>query len=239
MASSTRLNLAAGVAVVFLTVSVIFVGSLWPNRANVDVLDVEWNTPGEVTLIVDSCNGGPEAVVTDLVDGRYTVNVRTTRSYPSGNDCADLVVVAVDPTLASFEVEDLGSGTVFALPEGSPAPVDVLDGTWRMTDVNGAPVAVGVNTSQIPEIRIDAGFLTGDLGCNSGGGEILRTDDVVMVVVESTEEQCSVPDGGDEMVPTEQTLVELFAEGALLDLQADTMTLSGAAGSVTFVRVEG
>jgi len=69
-----------------------------------------------VVLVVESCNGAPEAAVTDLIDGRYSVGVETTQSWNRGNECADAVEIEVDPELASFEIEDLVGGTVFTVP---------------------------------------------------------------------------------------------------------------------------
>jgi heat shock protein HslJ len=212
---------------------------LWGNRTRVEVLSIDRWEPEVLSVMVDSCNGAPEADVVELGDGRYEVEARTTQAYDAGHDCGDVVEIPVDPNLDSLEVVDRVSGDTFLWPEDSVAVVDI-DGTWRMVEVNGDQVEVDVNTAEIPEITIDAGFLAGILGCNNGGGELLQDGSTLEAAfIESTQELCTVADGGDAMVPTERTLVQLLGEGVTVERSDDRMTWRGEAGTVTFDRIEG
>ena len=185
-------------------------------------------TPDGVGLGVASCNGDPVAVVSDLIDGQYLVEVRTTRAWEVGNECLDVVIIGADLSLDSFEIVDLTSGEVFEYPPVEPdvAPAVKMDGTWRMVEVDGEPVEVGVNTIKIPEFTIEAGFLSGELGCNSGGAELLIDGDQVRGFLESTAELCGIPDGSEEMVPTERILSSMLnsTQGFLVERDGDTMT---------------
>ena len=83
------------------------------------------------------------------------------------------------------------------------------------------------------------GFLNGNLGCNNGGGELLQDGSTLEAAfIESTQELCPVADGGEAMVPTERTLVQLLGEGATVERSDDRMTWRGEAGTVTFDRIE-
>jgi len=212
---------------------------LWGSRTRVEVLGIDRWEPDVLSVMVDSCNGAPEADVVDLGDGRYEVEARTTQTYDSGEDCGDVVQIPVDPDLDALEVVDRVSGETFLWPE-DPVVLADIDGTWRMVEVNGGRVEVGVNTAEIPEITIDAGFLNGNLGCNNGGGELLQGEAILEAAfIERTAELCTIPDGGEVMVPTERTLVELLGEGATVERSDDRMTWRGEAGSVTFDRIGG
>ncbi len=215
-------------------------GWLWMNRSNVDVLAVEWDQAGQVTLVVDSCNGAPEAILTEFVDGTYRVSVQTTQSYDAGNDCADLVKIDVDPTLESFTISDMVSGTVFQLPAVPIDPSDEIeiDGVWKMTEVNDVAVEVGINTEQIPELEIDAGFIAGNFGCNTAGGETVRDGTAMFpMLVEGNEELCTIPDGGAQMVPTERALLDLFASGFEIGQTGNEMVWTNGSNTVRFQRV--
>lgn len=166
-------------------------------------------------LGVASCNGAPEATVSDLIDGQYLVEVRTTQQWERGNECLDVVVINVDMSLDSFEIIDLTSGDVFPYPpviEAVPPSVDI-DGVWQMVEVNGEQVEVGVNTIEIPKVEIEAGFLSGRLGCNGGGAELLIDGAQVRGFLESTAELCSIPDGSEEMVLTERIFSSMLTSG--------------------------
>ncbi len=199
--------------VLFLVVTGVLIWTILP-RDKVSVIDVRRLEPGAVTLTVASCNAAPEASVTGPVDGRYRVDVRTTKDWERGNACADLVEVAVDPTLRTLEIHDEKSGEVFGVP--APAvdePLDI-DGLWEMVVVNGESVLVGVNTEETPAIEIRAGFLSGNLGCNAVGVELLQDVDVLRAFgFEGTEELCGIPDGSDEMVLTERILRTMLESG--------------------------
>ncbi len=233
----TRRNAIVVTVVAFVAVALF--AWFWSNRTRVEVLGIDRWEPDVLSVMVGSCNGAPEADVVDLGDGRYEVEARTTQAYDSGRDCGDVVRIPIDPNLDALEVVDRVSGDTFRWPEVPVAVVDI-DGTWRMVEVNGDRVVVGVNTTEIPEITIDAGFLTGNLGCNDGGGELLQDESILEApFIESTEELCTLPDGGEAMVPTERTVVALLGDGATVERSDDRMTWRGEAGTVTFDRIEG
>lgn len=199
----------------------------WLQRGEVRVLSVDRPEPGLVQLGVASCQAEHDVVVSDLIDGRYSVAVERTSRGLRGADCADIVEIAVDPTLQSFEIEDLVSGDVFPWPTTEPPPPPVtIDGRWQMTHVNGERVEVGVNTQSIPEFEIEAGFLSGNFGCNGGGGELLLDGTQLRGVVGGDEELCTVP-GSDDLVPTERVLLEMLNsdEGAMVTVNADSMMI--------------
>jgi len=186
-----------------------------------------------VMLGVASCNGAPEATISDLTDNQYLVRVRTTQEWERGEDCGDLVTIDVDPALDKFEIVDLTSGKVFAVPpivEDIPPSVD-MEGVWRMIEVNGEQVVAGVNTIEIPEVEIDAGFLSGQLGCNGGGAELLIDGSRVRGFLVREEQLCSIPDGGDEMVLTERILSSMLDSDVGFDVERLGSTMEWRAGA--------
>ena len=237
MGGWTRRN--AIVLTIVALVAVVLFAWFWSNRTRVEVLGIDRWEPDVLSVMVGSCNGAPEAAVVELGLGRYEVEARTTQPYDAGQDCGDVVEIPVDPDLDSLEVIDRVSGDTFLWPENPVVVVDI-DGTWRMVEVNGEQVEVDVNTAEIPEITIDAGFLTGNLGCNNGGAELLQDESTLEApFIESTEELCTLPDGGEAMVPTERTLVQLLGDGATVERRDDRMTWRGGAGTAIFDRIEG
>lgn len=192
----------------------------------VDVMWADFAGPGVVELGVASCNGSPRAEVGDLGDGNYEVRVRTTQEWDVGEDCGDLVTISVDKGLDELVLTDLTSGEVFDVPSQIPPVVELdIDGSWELVEVNGEPVAVGVNTEVIPLIEIQAGFLSGNLGCNGVGVELLLDGNRLRGFgLEGTAEQCGIPDGSETMVLTERTLSSLLSEpGAEITLIDDQM----------------
>jgi hypothetical protein len=180
-----------------------------------------------ISLGVASCNAAPDATVSDLTDGQYLVEVRTTQKWERGEACLDVVMIDVDPALARFEIVDLANGKVFQVPpvvEDLPPSVD-MDGVWRMIEVNGEQVEVGVNTIEIPEVEIEAGFLSGRLGCTGGGAELLIEGARVRAFLQSESQLCNLPDGGDEMVLTERVLSSMLESEVGFDVQRTGSTM--------------
>jgi hypothetical protein len=206
----------------------------------VDVIDIasEQGDDG-LTLVVASCNGAPEADV-EFVDGQYLVEVRTTQEWDTGNECADLVTITIDPDLDAFEVVDQSSNDVFPYPPVPEivAPSVDIEGQWRMIEVNGAVVEVGVNTIEIPMFEITSRFLSGQLGCNTGGAELLIDGNQVRAFLESTAELCSNPDGSEEMIPTERVLRFMLEseDGFSVELTGDIMTWVDDSDALRFTR---
>ncbi len=194
----------------------------------------------EVSLGVASCNGAPVAEVGELIDGQYRVEVRTTQAWERGNECLDAASFVVENPPPMFEIVDASSGEVFPVPpiaEPLPPQVDI-DGTWRMIEVNGEPVEVGVNTIEIPEITIEAGFLSGQFGCNGGGAELQEAGERIKAFfVESEEELCTIPDGSDEEIATERILFEMLTEGAGVLVNDGVMTWQQDVSQLVFKRV--
>ena len=185
-------------------------------------------------LVIASCNAAPEVTASDLLDqNRYEVEVRATTDWDRGNECADAVALELDGAPVQFEIVDTKSGRSFPFPPEPEAVVVAvdLDGAWQMTRVNGALVEVGVNTIEIPRITIEAGFLSGRFGCNGGGAELLVDGASVRGVVESTAELCSIPDGAEEMVPTEGVLTSMLSRGTTVQRDGTEMIWSDAAGN--------
>lgn len=201
-------------------------------RGHVAIIDIEMIEPGVVQLSVASCGGAPEADVADQIDGRYSVEVRTTQSWDRGNDCADLIEIAVDPDLKSLEIFDTKRGVVFELPKRQVADALDIDGVWRMVEVNGEAVAIGVNTSKTPEIEIQAGFLSGQLGCNRASAELLRDGTHLRSAgLESQAELCGIPDGSEEMVLTELTLRKMLESADGIELTRTDRQMIWVSGS--------
>lgn len=191
-------------------------------EGEIRVIWIDRPEPGVMQLGVESCNATHEVVVTSPIDGRYTVLVERTSPGSPGDDCLDIVEVAVDPDLETLEIEDLISGEVFPWPTTEPPTPVSFEGRWAMTEVNGEPVEPGVNTQSIPEFTIDAGFLTGNFGCNGGGGELLLDGTQLRGFVGGDEELCTTPDS-DELVPTERLILEMLNsnDGATVTLVGD------------------
>ena len=203
--------------------------AVFSGRNDVRVLSIDRPDPGVLQLAVASCNATHDLVVTDLVEGRFALSVEQTSPGDSGADCSDIVEYPIDPTLETFEVEDLVSGDVFEWPPPDiPTPVNI-DGTWLMTQVNGEPVEVGVNTQSIPLIDIESGFLSGNFGCNGGGGELFQEGDQLRGVVGGDEEFCGMQDLGasGEFVPTERIFLEMLNsdDGASVRVTDDSLMI--------------
>lgn len=208
----TRLALLLGVFVIG-GLGLFFLSA----RNDVRVLSVFRPEPEIVHLVVASCQAEHDVVQTDLVDGRYTVVVERTSRGLAGADCADIVEIPIDPDLESFEIEDLVSGEVFGWPTEPPPPPVTIDGQWRMTHINGELVEVGVNTALIPEFEIEAGYLSGNFGCNGGGGELLLDGTRLRGIVGGDEEGCPNAE-------TERLLLEMLNsdEGVRVTVNADS-----------------
>ncbi len=214
-----------------------FLPTAGPGR--VDITGIS-EVPDGLWLEVASCNGAPVATIGELIDGQYRVEVRTTQQWDRGLECLDAVRFEVDNPPAVFEIVDASSGDVFVFPlvaEPVPPQVDI-DGTWRMIEVNGEPVEVGVNTIEIPEITIEAGFLSGQFGCNGGGAELQEAGQRIKAfVVESETALCTIPDGSDEEIATERILFEMLTEGAGVQVNNGVMTWQQDASQLVFKRV--
>lgn len=207
---------------------------------NVAVIGINFYEDDMVSLSVASCNGAPIATVAELERGRYRVEASTTQDWNRGQECADGVNIEVAENLAVVTIEDAVGGETFTFPplEGPGPPEVALDGTWQMIEVNGEVVEVGVNTIEIPEITIDAGFLR-RLGCNGGGAELLIEGSMVRGVLESTTELCSIPDGSEILVPTERILVAMLEsdDGAFVERGRDTMIWTKGGDALKFTLV--
>lgn len=227
-----------GLFAAIVSVGVVAALVLWffAARGHVAIIDVERIEPGVIQLNVASCLGAPEAAVVDQGGGRYEVEVRTTQSWDRGNACADVIEIAVDPGLQSLEIFDTKRGVVFELPK-PPLPKRLdIEGRWEMVEVNGEAVEIGVNTGVIPLIEIEAGFLSGTFGCNAGGGEVLFDGEVLRIAgLASTSHLCGIPDGSEEMVLTERTLVSMLeSEGASVTRNGEVMTWSAETDRILF-----
>ena len=216
------------------------------NRA--DVLEATRTAPGTVRLLVASCNQGPYLDEVDQPDpGTYEVLTRT-RVGNTGDDCADLVELDIDPAHRTVTIVDRVSGHTFELlGTGQPAPLG-LNGVWRMTTVDiGNPVAAGRTTREIPELTIradeDAGVIEGNFGCNERRIEVTLTADTITGRPETLEggtEQCPGPGGGSEaMVLTERTLLELLSgdRPAEVYLDGDHLEIGTLDTNAVFERV--
>lgn len=205
----------------------------------VDVASANLAGPGVVGLGVSSCNGAPQAEVEDLGEGHYSVRVRTTQEWDVGEACGDVVTIAVDKKFDQLEITDLTSGRVFDLPSQVPEAVELdIDGEWEMVEVNGEPVVLGVNTEQTPIIEIQAGFLSGNLGCNGVGVELLLDGNRLRGSgLEGTAQQCGIPDGSEVMLLTERTLSSLLSDpGAEITLIDDQMLWTRGGENAVFAR---
>lgn len=222
------------------------VGALfWLNglRGRAEVFAAFRSQPGVVALSVGSCNQNPfVAELEETQPGTYEVLVRT--ELPgNGDDCADGVTIDVDPGLSTITILDRTSGEVFNVlgnGEGGPAG---LNGTWRMVTVaDGEPVEVGVTTEQIPEITITAdastGVISGNFGCNDFSIDVAFDGDTIIGQPESlegTEELCAIPDGSNQPVLTEQTLLNLLSgEPAEFFVQGASMEIGTLATNAVF-----
>ena len=81
-----------------------------------------------------------------------------------------------------------------------------MDGVWVVVEIDGQPVVVGDNTTDVPYVDIDGGDLTGSFGCGDGRSSFLMSDVVLSV------ESLTPPTGSCASVAVS------FAENALLDV---------------------
>jgi len=196
----------------------------WNQRNDVRVISIDRSEPGLVSLLVDSCNATHQLTATDLDAGnRYQVSVeRTSRGSP-GEDCGDIVGLPIEPDLEIFEVEDLVSGDVFEWPPLAPPLAVGVDGRWTMVEVNGEPVEVGVNTAVIPRFEIEAGFLSGNFGCNAGESELLQDGAQLRGTVVLAAALCTTPGSDGQQVPTERVMLDMLrsSNGATVTIPSD------------------
>jgi hypothetical protein len=212
-----------------------------------DILEATRTAPGAVDLAVGSCNQDPFiAEVEQTEPGTYEVLVET-EGPDNGEDCADRVTMNVDPDHPTVTIIDRASGQSFdLLGTGHPAPLG-LNGVWRMTTVAiGRPVTVGQTTAEIPEITIraeeESAVFEGNFGCNHLSIEVAVTTDMVTgrpETLEGTEELCAVPDGSDQLVLTERTLLDLLSgrRPAHLYLSGDHLEIDTGDTNAVFERV--
>lgn len=112
-----RFLLALGVTLLLVLVYV-----LGENRQNVRVLEAEVFPPRRLILVVESCEGSPEAVVTETDrEIQVRVNAASTRFRGGGGDCRDTVEVILDSDLADRVVLDFTSRT--------PVPLKLISST--------------------------------------------------------------------------------------------------------------
>lgn len=230
-----RIELFAGIMSVVVVVALV----LWflATRGHVAIIGVERMEPGVVQLNVASCLAAPEASVVDQGGGRYEVEVRTTQSWDRGQDCSDVVEIAVDPALESLEIFDTKRGAVFELPKPPLPKLPDIEGRWEMVEVNGEVVESGVNTAVTPHIEIEAGFLSGSFGCNAGGGEVLFDGEVLRVAgLRTTAQLCEFTDASEGAVPTEQTMLAMLgsSEGVFVARNGSAMTWSVGTDRIVF-----
>lgn len=233
-------------AVVALTVVVWLAFTLNGLRHRVSVFEAVRSSPSTVGLAVSSCNQDPFVdELEETVPGTYEVLVRT-RLPDNGNECADGVSIDVDPTHETITIVDRKSGETFdLLGTGEPAPLG-LNGTWRMTTVDGGHlVVVGETTAQIPEITISAGqesgVISGNFGCNNMTIDVTFAGDTITgrpETREGTAELCAIPDGSEELVLTERSLLEMLSgKPADLFLNGDHLEISTPGTNAVFERV--
>lgn len=210
-----------------------------------DVLQAERDTPGTVSLLVGACNQEPFVdELEQTAPGTYEVLVRT-ELKSNGDECADLVSIAVDPDHEALTVVDRVSGETFEMfGSGEPAPLG-LNGVWEMRTVDSRSVRAGGNTETIPEITISAteesAVLSGNFGCNDQSIEVTFEGETLIGrpdTLEGTEEFCSIPDGSNELVLTERTLLELLSgEPVSARLSGDRLTIGNGDTDSVFERV--
>lgn len=239
---SVRKIAAVAVGAVVL-VWLVFTVNGMRNRAS--VFEAVRSSPETVGLSVNSCNQNPEVAELEQTEaGVYEVLVRT-RLAGTGADCLDGIVIDVDPELQSIVVIDRVSGDSFSLGTGEPAPLG-LNGVWRMTIADAMPVIVGETTAEIPDIMIrageNAGVVSGVFGCNRLSIEVTFTPETILgrpETLEGTEELCSIPDGSEELVLTERTLLKLLSgeEPAEVFLSDDHLEIGSLETNAVFVRI--
>ncbi len=243
--SSRVAKLGIGLGVIAVAVLAAFFIRDRLNRA--DVIEAVRASPSEVGLAVNSCNQNPVVESDEVEPGVYEVLVRTQRPG-TGQDCADGVTISVDPAQPTITIVDRSSGESFELlGTGEPGPLG-LNGVWRMTTVAiGEPVEVGVTTSEIPEITIEAmastGVLFGNFGCNRLSIDVTFEGDTITGLpetLEGTEELCAIPDGGEQLVLTERSLLDLLS-GAPVEyfLQGDSLEIGNRQTNAVFERIAG
>ena len=102
-----------------------------------------------------------------------------------------------------------------------------VEGTWQMIEFNGEVVDAETNTATIPEIELGEGMLTGNFGCNDGGGSYEQVDGAVLFSDIAAEGRgCPRPDGQAGLVPTETQLLLLFNSGQPVALEIDGSNMS-------------
>ncbi|MEM9132823.1 MAG: META domain-containing protein [Actinomycetota bacterium] len=115
---------------------------------------------------------------------------------------------------------------------------DVL-GFWWAVEINGEPVEIGVNAAEAPWLEFTGTDVGGSFGCNNGGGEYtLQGDQLRTTEIVSELQLCSIPDGGEEMVPMERALVQLLGSSEL-SRDGDTLTMRGGPYTVVLVAADG
>ena len=115
-----------------------------------------------------------------------------------------------------------------------------------MTIADAMPVIVGETTAEIPDIMIrageNAGVVSGVFGCNRLSIEVTFTPETILgrpETLEGTEELCSIPDGSEELVLTERTLLKLLSgeEPAEVFLSDDHLEIGSLETNAVFVRI--
>lgn len=233
-------------AVVGLAAIVWLVFTLNGLRNRADILEAVRSSPSTVSLAIRSCNQDPFVdELEETIPGTYEVLVRK-RLPSNGDDCADGVSIDVDLSHETLTIIDRVSGKTFALlGTGKPAPLG-LNGTWRMTTVDiGNLVVVGETTAEIPEISIKAGeesgVISGNFGCNSLTIEVTFAENTIAgrpETLKGTTELCSIPDGSEELVLTERSLLEILSgEPAELFLDGGHLEIGTRSTNTVFERV--
>lgn len=124
----------------------------------------------------------------------------------------------------------------------SATPAFDITGTWWAVQLDGEPIEIDRNTTELPWFEISDSTIGGNLGCNDGGGSYrLQGNRLVASDLVSEAALCAIPDGSDVMVPTERILRELLTTGSGFDVtvDGDTMTWSGANHTIMFAAASG
>lgn len=216
--------------------------------AGVPVFEANRTAPDTVELALGACNPTNLEVRVEQTEPD-TYEVRAIAEGATQDDCGSIVEIDVDPALDTVTVIDRRSGETFTLlGSGEAAPLG-LNGTWRMVTVAmGEPVVVGRTTAEIPEITIEAdetsGVISGNFGCNVQSIEVVFSGEDTLAglpeTLEGEQELCTIPDGGDQLVLTERTLLDLLSgEPVELFLRGDQVEIGNFDTNAVFERIAG
>lgn len=127
--------------------------------------------------------------------------------------------------------------TVVSGCSGDETTVDV-DGTWTLVAVDGERIEEGVNTRDMPVLRLTGGQLLGDFGCNRGSATYEQSGTTVTFTLGDTSaELCSIPADADELVLSERALVAVMdGEEASVDITGDDMVWTSPTHVLTLQR---